>query len=56
MPTRVETELAVVIDETESLTEWEADFIDSISEQLSNGKPLSARQEEILHKIYGKVV
>ena len=37
------------------LTEWERNFIDSISDQLDNSGHLSEKQAEILDRIYQKV-
>jgi hypothetical protein len=37
------------------LSEWEAGFIESITEALHNGKSLTERQEEILNSIWEKV-
>lgn len=34
------------------LTEWQAEFIDSIRRQLENEKPLSIRQVETLENIW----
>jgi len=36
------------------LTKWEEDFVQSIIEQLDDGKSLSDRQEEILERIYAE--
>jgi len=33
------------------LTEWESDFVDSISSQLAHGKELSFKQSSVLRKI-----
>lgn len=38
------------------LTEWEEGFIESISERLEEGRPLTQRQSETLHKIWDKVL
>jgi uncharacterized membrane-anchored protein len=54
--TKIETELSVVADETEKLTEWEVIFIESISDQYLRTGSLTQKQEEILHRIYEKVV
>ena len=37
------------------LTEWQATFIDSISNQLGNGRSLSPKQAETLDDIWEKV-
>lgn len=37
------------------LTEWEADFIQSIKERLDSGKFLTPKQIEILDNIWGRV-
>lgn len=38
--------------EGRNLTKWELDFVDSIAEQLGNGRQLSDRQIEHLDRIY----
>ena len=37
------------------MTDWEVDFIASISDQLDAGRDLSERQMEILERIWEKV-
>lgn len=37
------------------LSDWEVDFIDSISVQLGRGSGLSPKQEETLEKIWDRV-
>lgn len=37
-----------------SLTEWEVEFIDSIRHRLEREQPLSAKQTEILEKIWDR--
>lgn len=37
------------------LTEWETDFADSISKQLSDGKELSFKQSSVLRRIATKL-
>jgi hypothetical protein len=39
----------------ERLNEWEANFIQSISEQFADTEKLSAKQYETLNKIWDKV-
>ena len=39
----------------DDLTAWEKQFIDSIEEQVEEGKDLTYRQGEILEKIYEKL-
>lgn len=39
---------------SERLTDWEATFIDSLSNQLSKGRGLTERQSEILDRIWDK--
>ena len=41
-----------VNDEGRSLTDWEVQFMESITEQFDNSGGLSEKQEEILEKIY----
>jgi len=53
---RVETQLAVCIQEEERLNDWEKEFITSISDQFTNNGHLSPKQLENLKKIYDKVV
>lgn len=40
---------------SEKLSEWEANFIQSIREQFDRRGTLSERQEEILNEIWDKV-
>jgi hypothetical protein len=37
-----------------NLTKWEEDFVESIDEQLADGRSLSERQAEILERIYAE--
>lgn len=39
----------------EKMTEWEQNFIDSVSHQIGHGKSLSGRQEQTLERIWNKV-
>lgn len=50
------TMLEVASDELEDLTDWEANFIESITDQYNDTEFLSKKQIEILKKIYDKVV
>jgi hypothetical protein len=43
-----------VNEEGRGLTEWEEDFMDSITEQFETRRSLSERQEEILERIYAE--
>ena len=40
------------LDFTERLSDWEREFMDSISEQLDDRRTLSEKQTEILERIY----
>lgn len=40
---------------SEKLSNWECEFIDSISDQLGRGRGLSEKQEQILERIWEKV-
>lgn len=42
-------------DRSHKLTDWETEFIDSISTQMGRGSGLSPKQEETLEKIWDKV-
>ena len=42
-------------DFTEKLTEWERNFVESVSEQLDRRGDLSDKQAEILERIYCKL-
>lgn len=53
---KVQTWLEVCIEEEERLTEWENQFIESLSDQLVFKKGLSPRQLEVLKEIYERVV
>lgn len=46
--------IGAIDDESEELTEWEVNFINSIDEQLVRSGSLSQKQQEILEKIYVK--
>lgn len=50
--TVIEDWIERVITEGRNLSDWEHKFIDSISEQWDEKAWLSARQEEILERIY----
>ena len=51
-------EAAFIIEELEKisakLTDWETDFVDSISDQLGEGKKLSNNQLETVNNIWEK--
>lgn len=40
---------------SEKLSDWECEFIDSVSYQLGRGRGLSEKQEQILERIWEKV-
>jgi hypothetical protein len=40
----------------EICTSWEIDFLESLREQLADGRKISERQEETLERIYKKAV
>lgn len=42
--------------EEDGLTEWEDEFVDSVSIWLSDGKDLTRPQSTTLRRIYNKVV
>ena len=44
--------ITAVNDEGRKLTDWEVQFMESITEQFDKGGSLSEKQEEILEKIY----
>lgn len=44
--------ITAVNDEGRKLTDWEVQFMESITEQFDNSGSLSEKQEEILEKIY----
>ena len=48
--------IAVVNDEGRKLTDWEVQFMESITEQFDNSGSLSEKQEEILERIYTEKV
>lgn len=45
---------AIKDEASDSLTDWETDFIDSIENQLEARSHLSEKQEEILERIYAQ--
>ena len=48
--------IAAVNDEGRKLTDWEVQFMESITEQFDNSGSLSEKQEEILERIYAEKV
>lgn len=52
-------EIRTMIEECEEheerLTDWERQFIDSLSKQLANGSFLSIKQDDALVRIWGRV-
>jgi uncharacterized membrane-anchored protein len=48
--------IATVNDEGRKLTDWEIQFMYSITEQFDNSASLSEKQEEILERIYTEKV
>lgn len=40
---------------SDRLTDWEADFVDSIKNQLIEGRSLSSKQTEVLDRIWERV-
>lgn len=45
----------ILFGDPESLSTWETDFLESILEQLQEGRELSERQEDVLDRIYEKI-
>ncbi len=45
-----------VNDEGRKLTDWEVQFMESITEQFDNSGSLNEKQEEILERIYTEKV
>ena len=48
--------ITAVNDEGRKLTDWEVQFMESITEQFDNSGGLSEKQEEILERIYTEKV
>ena len=48
--------ITAVNDEGRKLTDWEVQFMESITEQFDNSGSLSEKQEEILERIYTEKV
>ena len=48
--------LEIIRTEAKTLTKWEEDFIDSVSEQFATNRYLSNKQEAIIEKIYKKEI
>lgn len=48
--------IVAVNDEGRKLTDWEVQFMESITEQFDNSGSLSEKQEEILERIYTEKV
>jgi hypothetical protein len=55
METEVEQLIEDCMNRESKLTQWEANFIQSISEQLKRKPSLSQKQTEILKKIWERV-
>lgn len=53
--TQLEYMLGHIEDYTERLTEWEKQFVDSVSEQLEQRGTLSEKQQEIVERVYVKL-
>lgn len=45
---------AIQDEASDKLTPWETDFIDSIATQVSLGRTLTQKQEEIVERIYAE--
>jgi hypothetical protein len=44
-----------IIDEaSDNLTAWDLNFVSNMETYLTNGRPLTQRQEEILERIYAE--
>lgn len=39
----------------ERLTDWELEFVDSISDRLGKGLPLTGKQASVLEELYAKI-
>ena len=46
--------ISTVNDEGRGLTEWELDFMDSLTEQMEDSTFISERQEEVLERLYSE--
>lgn len=51
----IQTQIDVCSDESEQLTDWERQFIESVSDQFTRTGKLSIKQEQVLQRIYDKV-
>ena len=51
----ISTMIADIEQRESKLNEWESQFMQSIGEQLSKGKGLTAKQNEILERVWDKV-
>lgn len=54
-PDEIQQMLEDVEKQCHLLTDWECEFIDSISYQLGKGRGLSDKQDETLEKIWNRV-
>jgi hypothetical protein len=45
---------AILTEASDSLSDWESGFVDSIEGQLNRGRILSQKQAEILERIYSE--
>jgi hypothetical protein len=48
----IRTMIAILLENTKTLTKWEEDFIDSIDEQFIKKGDLSGKQCAVLERIY----
>ena len=54
-PEEIDQMLADVEKRESKLTDWERQFVDSISVQLGRDRPLTAKQDETLEKIWTRI-
>lgn len=53
-PQVIQQWLDAIRDDSDGLTKWEQDFVDSITEQFAQRGSISERQQEILERIYAE--
>ena len=53
--TKWDERIEFLLDNGERLTEWEAEFVDSLSIRRSGGRDLTFKQSKILNRIFHRI-
>lgn len=54
-PDEINAMISDIEQREERLSDWEREFVDSISQQLARGRSLTAKQDETLERIWNRV-